>query len=296
MNVSDLLRPEGILVPADGTTLEGVLAALLMRLPENAPPEKGLRAKCARDLAFGSRGEIVRFNDRVVLVGVEVDGLAEPALLLGMSPDPVEVSGEGRDEPGTAQVVFLLMAPRKLSALRSRVAPVLRRLVSDDGLLQRLLAAGTVDEVTGIRDLFRAVIPAHLLVQSALEPVTYRVYPDTPIREVLDLMARRRLHAVPVVGDQYEVLGIITSGDALNYLVPRARTGSLADAAADGVARDIMSRSVLCVAEDQNLRDVAAQLVNRDVEQMPVVRDGELVGFVTRDTVLRTLFGPDEHS
>jgi CBS domain-containing protein len=32
-------------------------------------------------------------------------------------------------------------------------------------------------------------------------------------------------------------------------------------------------------------------MVNRDVEQLPVVRDGELVGFVTRDSILRALSG-----
>jgi len=31
-------------------------------------------------------------------------------------------------------------------------------------------------------------------------------------------------------------------------------------------------------------------MVNRDVEQLPVVRDGEFVGFLTRGEVLRWLF------
>jgi CBS domain-containing protein len=32
------------------------------------------------------------------------------------------------------------------------------------------------------------------------------------------------------------------------------------------------------------------------VEQLPVVREGELVGFVTRDSILRTLHGAREQS
>jgi len=31
---------------------------------------------------------------------------------------------------------------------------------------------------------------------------------------------------------------------------------------------------------------------NRDVEQLPVVRDGALVGLLNRDAVLRVLHGP----
>jgi predicted transcriptional regulator len=30
-------------------------------------------------------------------------------------------------------------------------------------------------------------------------------------------------------------------------------------------------------------------MVMHDVEQLPVVRDGEFIGFVTRNTILRTL-------
>jgi CBS domain-containing protein len=55
-----------------------------------------------------------------------------------------------------------------------------------------------------------------------------------------------------------------------------------------------MTRSVLCVSEDQALSEAANMMVNRDVEQLPVVREGELVGFVTRESILRALHGVRE--
>ena len=61
-------------------------------------------------------------------------------------------------------------------------------------------------------------LEAPLLVESALEPVRYRVYPATPLSEVVDLIVRREVRALPVVGENFEVLGIITSGG-------RARSG-----------------------------------------------------------------------
>ena len=125
-----------------------------------------------------------------------------------------------------------------------------------------------------------------LLVEDALKPGQYRVHPDTPFAEVVDLMVRREVRALPVVGEQYEVLGIITSGDALDRVV-NERAG--APDREKLFARDVMTRAVLCVSEDQPLVEAANTMVNRDVEQLPVVRDGEFVGFVTRDTVLRTL-------
>ena len=134
-------------------------------------------------------------------------------------------------------------------------------------------------------------------VSDAVVRSSYRIYPDTPLPEVIDLMVRRRLHAVPVVGEQYEVLGILTSGDALQHVIGWERSAddrTTTEEVVVPVARDVMTRSVLCVSEDQPLIEAANMLVNRDVEQLPVVREGEFIGFITRDSVLRTLGGVED--
>jgi CBS domain-containing protein len=125
-----------------------------------------------------------------------------------------------------------------------------------------------------------------LLVEHALKPAQYRVYPDTPLAEVVDLMVRCDVRAVPVVGEQYEVLGIITSGDALAQVL---NEGPGVPDREEVLPRDVMTRAVLCVSEDQLLVEAANTMVMHDVEQLPVVRDGEFIGFVTRNTILRTL-------
>lgn len=129
----------------------------------------------------------------------------------------------------------------------------------------------------------------HLLVENAFEPVRYRVYPETPLAEVVDLMVRREVRALPVVGESFEVLGIITSGDALDQVLRDRPAEGAGATREDLAARDVMTRSVLCVSETQGLLDAAQMMVNRDVEQLPVVREGELIGLITRDGILRAL-------
>jgi len=132
-----------------------------------------------------------------------------------------------------------------------------------------------------------------LLVGHTLETVKYRVYPDTPMSEVVDLMVRRGVRALPVVGEQYEVLGIITTGDALREVLRDGAVEEPGGEVRDGTrrARDVMTRAVLCVSETQPLADAARMMANRKVEQLPVVRDGELVGLITRDAILHALHG-----
>jgi CBS domain-containing protein len=143
-----------------------------------------------------------------------------------------------------------------------------------------------------------AEFATRLVVEDALVEVKYRVYPDTPMAEVVDLIVRRGVHAVPVVGERYEVLGILTSGDALEFLLRGGATEGDPGGPPVSAARGFMTRSVLCVSEGQALAEAANMMVNRDVEQLPVVREGELVGFITRDSILRALHGvrdPDKN-
>jgi CBS domain-containing protein len=53
-----------------------------------------------------------------------------------------------------------------------------------------------------------------------------------------------------------------------------------------------MDRTVLCVSDDQTLGEIATMMLNRNVDRFPVVRDGALVGFLTRGDIVRRLLGP----
>ena len=58
------------------------------------------------------------------------------------------------------------------------------------------------------------------------------------------------------------------------------------------MAREVMVRSIMCISEDQSLVEAANLMVNKGVSQLPVVRGGELVGFLSVDSALHLLFGP----
>ena len=60
------------------------------------------------------------------------------------------------------------------------------------------------------------------------------------------------------------------------------------------LAREIMKRSVMCISDDQSLVEAANLIVNKGVTQVPVVRGGELVGFLSAQMALRLLAEPYE--
>jgi CBS domain-containing protein len=50
-----------------------------------------------------------------------------------------------------------------------------------------------------------------------------------------------------------------------------------------------MDRSVMCVNDDQPLADVATLMLDKEMERLPVVAEGLLVGFLTRGDIIRRL-------
>lgn len=295
MRLADLLVDDWVAVPLVAPTLEDALRQILFRVYRAGVVSEERALVLARDLASGTAGERHPVNDHVVAILGTVEALEGPSVALGVVEEPFEVRHPRDALPREARAVLLVLAPGSLNKVRKELLPELVRVLRAPSQTQRLLGAGSASEIREIRELMDTELQTRALVEDALVPVQYRVYPDTPLGEVLDLMVRRRIRAVPVVGEQYEVLGILTSGDALGHLLHRGRPGD-PDPEVDGGdvprARDVMTRTVLCVSEDQGLVDAANMMVNRDVEQLPVVREGELVGFVTRDSILRALHGP----
>lgn len=126
----------------------------------------------------------------------------------------------------------------------------------------------------------------------------------TPVEQVARFLLDRHISAAPVVDDDDHLVGIVSEGD----LMHRAEIGterqrswwlswfaSREEVASDYVkshghrASDVMTRDVIVVHEDTPLGEVAALLERRRIKRVPVVRDGKLVGIVSRADILRAL-------
>lgn len=290
MKLSELLIDAWVALPLEAADLGGALRELLRRVYRQGLLDESVADELARDLAVGPKGEVLRLNESVVVVLGSLEALDGPSVAVGVAERAFLVTAEGREVAGLARALILILVPGKLTGARQDIVPVLGRALRDPERTERLLRARTLEDIRGITELMETEFQTRLVVEDALVSVKYRVYPATPMEEVVDLIVRRGVHAIPVVGEGYEVLGIITSGDALAFLLRRGgREGDLSDSSA--AAKDFMTRSVLCVSEEQALSEAANMMVNRDVEQLPVVREGELVGFITRDSILRALRG-----
>ena len=117
--------------------------------------------------------------------------------------------------------------------------------------------------------------------------------PGMTLEAAAEMLARRRLRAMPVIDDEGHVLGMLTDRLLISRLLPAleraAASGPAAGDPAAGEVRDVMERTVMCVKDDEPLANVVRLMLDREIERLPVVREGQLVGFLTRGDIIRRL-------
>jgi CBS domain-containing protein len=130
------------------------------------------------------------------------------------------------------------------------------------------------------------------------------VQPETTILRAADLMLQHRISGLPVVDGDGHVVGIVTEGDFLR----RAETGTqrqrprwvqfllgpgrLAEEYVRTSSRkveDVMTQPVHTIGESMPLSDVVELMERHRIKRVPVLREQELVGIVSRANLLHAL-------
>jgi CBS domain-containing protein len=172
---------------------------------------------------------------------------------------------------------------------------------------RRWLLGSTADAVVRQADLPVLLVSARTLAARAQAPFAVRdvmtrdpavVRADEPVGTALRKLLRHQVSGAPVVDAAGQLVGVLSEHDLLAWdqslLDLLAGDPGMPPAdyrrrvAASRVA-DLMSRSPLTVDEEAPLDAAMRTLVHHAMRRLPVVRDGQLVGIITRADVLRAL-------
>ncbi len=130
---------------------------------------------------------------------------------------------------------------------------------------------------------------------------------EAKVKEIAKLFSDKRIGGAPVVDESGQVIGIVTDGDLImqdakihfpNYinlldgfiiLGSTKRFEEQLRKAVGAKVKDVMTKDVISVAEDTSIEDVATLMMERNVSRLPVVREGKLVGLITRGDIVRAI-------
>jgi CBS domain-containing protein len=141
-----------------------------------------------------------------------------------------------------------------------------------------------------------------LVKRESAEPMT--VSTATPVSEVANILAGKRISAVPVVGVDGRLADIVSESD----LIRRAEIATerrrsrwqkvFPDAEATASeyvrthgrkAQHVLTSRVVTATEQMTLADVADLMEKHRLERLPVVRGGVLVGIVSRSDLVKAV-------
>jgi CBS domain-containing protein len=118
-------------------------------------------------------------------------------------------------------------------------------------------------------------------VANIMNPTPITVRPDVTLDDLVsDYIFGRNVRGLPVVGPDGRLLGLITVSDIRE--VPRDEWGFR-------TVRDVMTprEALVSVTPEANLAEALRAMSERDLHQLPVVRDHELAGLLTRNALIR---------
>jgi len=129
------------------------------------------------------------------------------------------------------------------------------------------------------------------------------VKPSSSVRDVAKILLERRISAVPVVDDG-KLVGIVSEGDLLHRSeadTQRRRSWWIRALAGDEVlaadyvkaharkVADVMTRHVISANPDTPLHEIAALLEKNSIKRVPIVKDGQIVGIVSRANLIQAV-------
>jgi CBS domain-containing protein len=118
------------------------------------------------------------------------------------------------------------------------------------------------------------------------------------------LMLQNRISGLPVVGPKGDLVGIVTEGDFLRrgelgtqrhrsrwveFLIGPGRLATEYVHASGRKVEEVMTVPPVTVDEDTPLEQVADVMERRRIKRLPVLRDGRLVGIITRANLMHAL-------
>jgi len=142
-----------------------------------------------------------------------------------------------------------------------------------------------------------------MLAKDVMTENVISVSEDSRIHEVVGLLLKYRISAVPVIDGARKVVGIISEGDLLRpegarhaatqrswwlEAVSAGQTVSY-EKAHGRTAGAVMTRNVVTVDADTPLNEIARLLERHHIKRVPVISDGRLAGIVSRANLLHGL-------
>ncbi len=104
---------------------------------------------------------------------------------------------------------------------------------------------------------------------------------DMVLTDVIALLLRWHISAMPVVDDEDRMVGIVSEIDLVNL--------TFDGNAGDTIVEEVMVTDIVSFSPDTELADLVQSFSKRHLRRVPIIDKGKVVGIVSRRDILREM-------
>lgn len=305
-NVAVTLTP--VVVPLDGSpSAEEALGAATRLLGTDGLAVHLLHVQTAEGVARDWEGYLQNLAQRLSAQGLSVTwSLRRGSVVEAIARATAELSAGliAMTTHGASDLRERLLGSTAEHVLHNVHVPLLLARPSTVQRREEGPPPAAAPDATGQPDIeaHRLTVRARDLMASPVITVS----PDDTLEHVARTMLEHGIGAVPVVDQDGRLLGIITEHDLMAhehgvpfsvYRAPQLFGHWLPPEGLEEIynlgrtikAKEVMRSPVLTVSEDATVSEIAQLMLETGREHIPVVRDGQVVGIVTRHDLLKLM-------
>ena len=121
-----------------------------------------------------------------------------------------------------------------------------------------------------------------ICAKDIMAPAVISVTAETSIDDAMDILFEKQISGLPVVDENGRLIGIVSEADRLKILTNPQHSES-------ALVADIMTRGVVIVDENTSFSQAADLLMRVGIRRLPVMRDGCVVGIISRRDLLKAI-------
>jgi len=146
-----------------------------------------------------------------------------------------------------------------------------------------------------------------MLAKTIMTKDVIAVRPEEKVENVVSILVENKISGVPVVDEHRHVVGIITEKDlmikagelkvpfyvtlfdSIIFLENPMRFNNTIKKYTAALVKEAMTSKVISVEEDTPVSEIVDIMQKRNINRVPVVRHGKLIGIITRNDILKSM-------
>lgn len=302
MKLHSLLKKDHVFPRLQAEDKRGAIGEILRQLQEAGALEKANGTgfgpdRLAEELMEREGKGTTGLGAGVGYPHTRVEGFGDFLVALATVPRGIEYDAPD-DQP--VRLILLAVVPPEKNNLLLGVMAAVSRLVGDPELVRNMVEAEDRDALWELLQEAELEVKGSLTAGDIMKREHVVARPEMTLAEVAVLMHEEHLDALPVVGEENELLGEITARELFAACVPpyfsempSLRFARDFDAFEHFFAEkahrklgDFLGGEFPAIDPDTPLAEVIARLTHKGISTVYVARDGKLVGVIDNFSII----------